>query len=168
MSPKSLLRHPHAISELKEFSEAGFQEVIDDSTVKAADVKRVLLCSGKVYYDLAAERTNQKRGDVAIIRVEQLYPFPAETLAKILGRFKNASDIVWVQEEPRNMGAWSYIFNTWMGGYSCFQEQVGRPIRYVGRDLGAAPAVGSAKIHEKEQRALVEAAFGDTQEVKKK
>jgi 2-oxoglutarate dehydrogenase complex dehydrogenase (E1) component-like enzyme len=78
-----------------------------------------------------------------------------------LGRFKNAKDIVWVQEEPRNMGAWSYIFNTWMGGYSLFEEKVGRPIRYVGREIGASPAVGSAKIHEKEQRALIEAAFGE-------
>jgi 2-oxoglutarate dehydrogenase E1 component len=169
MSPKSLLRHPQAISELKDFTEGGFNEVLDDTEIKnASDVKRVLLCSGKVYYDLAAERTNTKRQDVAIVRVEQLYPFPAEKLAAILGRFKNAKDIVWVQEEPRNMGAWSYIFNTWMGGYSLFEEKVGRPIRYVGREIGAAPAVGSAKIHEKEQRALIEAAFAESRGESKK
>jgi 2-oxoglutarate dehydrogenase E1 component len=163
MSPKSLLRHPMAVSELKDFTDQGFQEVLDDTEIrKDSDVKRVLLCSGKVYYDLAAERTAQKRTDVAIVRVEQLYPFPAERLAAILGRFKNAKDVVWVQEEPRNMGAWSYIFNTWMGGYSLFEEKVGRPIRYVGREIGASPAVGSAKIHEKEQRALIEAAFGES------
>jgi 2-oxoglutarate dehydrogenase E1 component len=161
MSPKSLLRHPHAISELKDFTDLGFEEVLVDNEIKAADAKRVLLCTGKVYYDLLAERTNSKRKDVAIVRVEQLYPFPAEKIAGILKSYKNASDIVWVQEEPRNMGAWSYIFNQWMGGYENFGETVGRAIRYVGRDIGAAPAVGSAKIHEKEQKALVEAAFGE-------
>lgn len=164
MSPKSLLRHPQAISTLDELSKGGFHEVIDDVTMEgkgdAKGVKRVLLCSGKIYYDLAAKRAELKRTDIAIIRVEQIYPFPAAQIQKILTQYGNAKDIVWVQEEPRNMGAWMFVFGTWMGGLYNFAEKVGnRPIRYVGREIGASPAVGSIKLHEIEQKTLVEKAF---------
>jgi 2-oxoglutarate dehydrogenase E1 component len=164
MSPKSLLRHPMAVSNLVEFTSGGFQEVLDDPesiTEKGRDgVKRVLLCSGKVYYDLLNEKTARKATDTAILRVEQLYPWPAAKIVQILKSYKNAKDVVWVQEEPRNMGAWTHVFNNWMGGYGDLAKDVGgRGIRYVGRDIGAAPAVGSAKLHEKEQKALVEQAF---------
>lgn len=161
MSPKSLLRNPMAVSELKDFSAAGFKEVIEDN-VKPTDVKRVLLCSGKVYYELLTERNNLKRTDVAIIRVEQLYPWPADQLAAAISQYKNAKDVVWVQEEPRNMGSWNYVFSTWAGGRGePFAIKVAeRGIRYVGRGLGAAPAVGSHKLHEKEQKALIDEAFG--------
>jgi 2-oxoglutarate dehydrogenase complex dehydrogenase (E1) component-like enzyme len=105
-------------------------------------------------------RPSTKLTDTAIIRIEQLYPWPAERLASILNQYKNAKDLVWVQEEPRNMGGWSFVFGMWSGGLEFFQEKVGnRPIRYVGRDVGAAPAVGSGKLHEKEQKTLVETAF---------
>jgi len=159
MSPKSLLRHPQAISTLDDFSQGGFQEVLDDTAVKADGVKRVLMCSGKVYYELLAERTGKGKMDTAIVRMEQLYPFPAEKLAAILNRYKNAK-LTWVQEEPRNMGAWTYIFNQWLGGYDLFNEKVGgRTIDYIGRALAASPAVGSHKLHEIEQKEIIEKAF---------
>lgn len=160
MSPKSLLRHPMAISTLKDLSEGSFQEVIDDTSVDAKAVRRVLLCTGKVYYDLLAKRTELGRGDVAILRLEQVYPFPAEALSKILQKFSGASDIRWVQEEPRNMGAWGFVFQTWAGGLSHFAEKIGnRGIRYIGREIGAAPAVGSPKLHDQEQKSLVDRAL---------
>jgi 2-oxoglutarate dehydrogenase E1 component len=163
MSPKSLLRHPLAISTLKELTEGAFEEVLDDATLasdkNAAGVRKVVLCSGKVYYDLFAERAEKKITDVALVRVEQLYPWPAEKLAKILNRYKKAS-MLWVQEEPRNMGAWSFVFNTWAGGTDVFQDKVGsRPISYVGRELSAAPAVGSHKLFEMEQKDLIQKAL---------
>ncbi len=166
MTPKSLLRHPQAVSTIQEFSDAPFQEVLDDAAMAAAAaakaIKRVVLCSGKVYYDLLAERQAKPElaKSVALIRVEQLYPWPEAKLAQILERYSSASSIVWAQEEPRNMGAWSYVFNLWSGGLGNFAKKAGgRPIHYVGREVGAAPAVGSHKVHEKEQRALIEKAF---------
>jgi 2-oxoglutarate dehydrogenase E1 component len=167
MSPKSLLRHPLAISSLSDFTDGSFQEVIDDPSMptgaEAKKVRRTLICTGKVYYDLVNERATLKRDDVAIIRLEQPYPFPAERLAEAVGRYKNSDDTVWVQEEPRNMGAWSYIFGIWHGGLgpSFAVKAENRALRYVGREIGAAPAVGSAKVHETEQRALLEKAFGE-------
>jgi 2-oxoglutarate dehydrogenase E1 component len=159
-TPKSLLRHPKAISTLDELAAGGFQEVIDDSAVDPAKVKRVVLCSGKVYYDLLAERETQKQDAVALVRVEQLYPWPARALAKVLQDRYPKAEVVWAQEEPRNMGGWSFVFNVWAGGYDDFQAQVGgRTIRYVGRGRAAAPAVGSAKLHAKEQKELVDAAL---------
>jgi 2-oxoglutarate dehydrogenase E1 component len=166
MSPKSLLRHPQVVSSLEDFSKASFQEVIDDAELaskeRAAAVKRVLLCSGKVYYDLLAERAARKRSDVAIVRVEQLYPWPAQRIIDVLARYPAAREVYWTQEEPRNMGAWNFVFNMWGGGYERFQESCGgRAVHYVGRDVAAAPAVGSPKVHEKEQKALLERAFAD-------
>jgi 2-oxoglutarate dehydrogenase E1 component len=159
MSPKSLLRHPQAISSLEDFTQGGFQEILDDTVVKADGVKRVLLCSGKIYYELLAERTGKNKTDTAIVRMEQLYPFPTEKLAAILNRYKNAK-LTWVQEEPRNMGAWTFIFNQWLGGYDLFNEKVGgRGIDYIGREVAASPAVGSHKLHEKEQKEIIEKAL---------
>ncbi|MCC7442310.1 MAG: 2-oxoglutarate dehydrogenase E1 component [Bdellovibrionales bacterium] len=162
-TPKSLLRHPKAVSSLADLSKGSFQEVIDDASFDGKDrsqVSKVLLCTGKVYYDLLAEREARGLDSVAIVRLEQIYPWPATVLAKVLGSYGKAKDIVWVQEEPLNMGAWSFIFNTWAGGYDDFQTQVGgRPIRYVGRGRAAAPAVGSAKVHAKEQKEIIEAAL---------
>ena len=158
MSPKSMLRHPLAISTLGDLSDVQFQEVIDcpEHTTQPEKVRKVLLCSGKVYYDLVAERTNRKVEDVAIVRVEQLYPWPAAKLAAILNRYSKAREIVWVQEEPRNMGAWSHVFNYWMGGLDLFMSQVGdRPIRYAGRGIASSPAVGSPKVHEAELKAFL-------------
>ena len=163
MSPKTLLRHPMAVSPLKDFTDNGFEEVLDDPAFNTAAlanrVKKVIICSGKIYYDLVTKLTAKKIGTIAVVRVEQLYPWPAEKLAKILAKYPKAT-LMWVQEEPRNMGAWSYVFNTWSGGYSLFQNQVdGRTIQYEGRDIGAAPAVGSHKLHEIEQESLIEKAI---------
>lgn len=165
MSPKSLLRHPAAVSSLEELSKQGFKEVLDDAQFsdisKAARAERVLLCSGKVYYDLLQEREIRKLEDkVAIVRIEQLYPWPKDLLASILARYPSAQKYVWTQEEPRNMGAWTFLFNRWAGGIEDFQTKVGgKPIHYAGREVAASPAVGSAKIHEKEQKALLEHAL---------
>jgi 2-oxoglutarate dehydrogenase E1 component len=103
-TPKSLLRSPACVSKLEEFTKGKFQEVIDDAFVKAADVKRVLFCSGKVYYDLLDKQQNDLRKDVAIVRLEQLYPLPYAQLEAIKSKYKNASELIWVQEEPENMG----------------------------------------------------------------
>lgn len=166
MSPKSLLRHPMAVSTLSELSKGHFEEVIDDpffsqnQEQEPSSVRKVILCSGKLYYDLFAERMQRKIYGVAIVRIEQLYPWPTLKLAQILNQYQNASTFVWAQEEPRNMGAWSYVFNVWSGGFSSFQENVGnRSIQYVGRDFGAAPAVGPHKIHEIEQEDLIKKAL---------
>ncbi len=172
MSPKSMLRHPLAVSQLKEFTSGHFQEVLDDpafvsekgdsleSVQDVSQVKRVLLCSGKVYYDLIAERAIQKKSDIAVIRIEQLYPWPADRLAQVLARYPQSASLIWVQEEPRNMGAWNFIFSLWSGGLDDFRERVGgRAIQYVGREVGAAPAVGSHKVHEKEQHTLIQKAL---------
>lgn len=159
MSPKSLLRHPQAISKLEDFTERGFQEILDDPSVDPAKVTRVLMCTGKIYYELLAEKAARKRDDVAIIRLEQMYPWPEGALSMALNRYPQA-EITWVQEEPRNMGAWSFVFGQWLGGLGLFSTQVGgRSIKYIGRDIGAAPAVGSSKVHAKEQKAILEQAF---------
>ncbi|MGZ3698674.1 MAG: 2-oxoglutarate dehydrogenase E1 component, partial [Bdellovibrionota bacterium] len=160
----SLLRHPLAVSAIEDFTKGGLQEVIDDPEVmvpaEAAEIRKVVLCSGKFYYDLIAERTASKAHGVAIVRVEQLYPFPAWKLESVLKRYPKAKTIVWAQEEPRNMGAWQYIFNLWMGGTGKFSEQAGgRAIQFVGRQLAAAPAVGPLKAHEPEQKSLVQEAL---------
>jgi 2-oxoglutarate decarboxylase len=126
-------------------------EPLDDSAVR-----RVLLCSGKVAYDLMAQRENEGIADTAVIRVEQLYPLPAEQIRATLERYPNANDVVWVQEEPANMGAWQFMAVN-------LPEQLpqGRTFRRVSRRASASPAVGSAKVHEVEQRALVAQAFAD-------
>jgi 2-oxoglutarate dehydrogenase E1 component len=163
MSPKSLLRHPQAISTLQDLSEGSFQEIIDSTSSLASkkQTQRILLCSGKVYYDL--ENTRQELGlqeSVAIIRIEQLYPLHEQKLATLLNQYPSTAEIVWVQEEPRNMGAWSYLFNLWSGGTGEFSSQVQhRSLRYVGRPEAAAPAVGSAKVHDEELKLFLKQAF---------
>lgn len=155
MSPKSLLRHPQAVSNLDEFISGCFKEVIDDSAVAdPAQVNRLLLCSGKIYYDLAAEREKLSRKDVAIIRVEELYPWPKAQIAGLFQKYTGVSEVCWVQEEPRNMGSWRAMFES-------ITESLpsGMKLRYIGRDVAASPAVGSPKRHEKEQRAIVEQCY---------
>jgi len=165
MSPKSLLRHPKAVSNLSDFSSGFFHEVVLDPLYQNdADYsknKRVILCSGKIYYELLAEREKRQANDIAIIRVEQLYPWPTLFLTETLKKFPKTTDYYWVQEEPLNMGAWSFIFNTWYGSFDLFQEAVhGKPIHYIGRDRAAASAVGSAKRHAKEQQEILNKSMG--------
>ncbi|MEP4531459.1 MAG: 2-oxoglutarate dehydrogenase E1 component [Cyclobacteriaceae bacterium] len=146
-SPKSLLRHPKVISPLEEFTKGSFQEVIGDDYVTAKSVKKVLLCTGKVYFDLLEEQQKQKRKDVAVVRLEQLYPFPKVQLEKILKKYTNPN-LVWVQEEPENMGALSFMIR--VSGLS-FQA--------ITRKSMASPATGYAKVHKEEQADIVKKAF---------
>ena len=164
MTPKSLLRHKQCVSRLDEMGEnSTFHRVLWDnaqltgSLVADNEIKRVILCTGKVYYDLAEERDRRKIGNVQIIRLEQLYPFPEGGLSLELSRFPQA-DIVWCQEEPRNMGAWTYLIEP----VQRLLHDIGHPIghmRYVGRKAAASPATGSLKRHIAEQQAMVDAAL---------
>jgi 2-oxoglutarate dehydrogenase E1 component len=145
MSPKSLLRHPKVVSPLSEFTSGKFREVLPDTTVKAKDVKRVVLCTGKVYYDLEEAREKEKNTQVALVRVEQLHPLPKKQLLDIIKSYKGA-EVVWVQEEPENMGYWNYLLRL------LYQEL---PMRVIARKASASPATGYNKVHVEEQRALV-------------
>jgi 2-oxoglutarate dehydrogenase E1 component len=158
MSPKSLLRHPAAISTLSEFTQGGFRRIIpDEAEIDPMKVKRILLCTGKVYFDLAVKRAEQGLNDVAIIRLEQLYPLRKHELMSLLGLYPKGTPVVWVQEEPRNMGAWSYI-NRQLPG-----ELLGlHPWSCVTRERSSSPAAGSEKRHKLEQARLLEEAFEDS------
>ena len=147
-SPKSLLRHPAVISPIKDFTAGSFNEVLDDPIASPKDVKRVLLCSGKVYYDLAEVQQKKKIKDTAIVRMEQLHPFPEKQLKTILKKYKDAK-LCWVQEEPANMGCLSYILRM-MPKY---------PLEIVSRKASASPATGYSKIHKVEQEKIVNKAF---------
>ena len=138
MSPKSLLRHELATSTLEELANGQFQNVIDDNGVEASKVERVVLCSGKVYYTLLKERIARKQDNVAFIRIEQLYPFPDVELKAILGRYTNATSIIWCQECPKNQGAWySSQHHLHRVAHEVFPNL---HLEYVGRDASAAPA----------------------------
>ncbi|MBV8342539.1 MAG: 2-oxoglutarate dehydrogenase E1 component [Gammaproteobacteria bacterium] len=155
MSPKSLLRHELSVSALEDLSRGHFARVIGEVDALAAEgVQRVVFCSGKVYFDLLKARRKEALRDVALIRIEQLYPFPSEEYQAILDRYPNAREVVWCQEEPQNQGAWYQIRHR-------LQELVigRRPVLYAGRAPSAAPATGIAKIHEIEQQTLVAAAL---------
>jgi 2-oxoglutarate dehydrogenase E1 component len=155
MTPKSLLRHPRAVSSLSEFTDGGFRTVLGEPrALDPAEVQRVLICSGKIFYALDAGREERDWHGIGIVRLEQLYPFPAAEVAAALGRFPGATDICWVQEEPANQGAWS--FARWR-----IEELLSgsRRLRYIGRPEAASPATGSYKIHQSEEDALVEAAL---------
>ncbi len=156
MSPKSLLRHPLATSSLGDFTDAGFQHIIrDQSGQDPAKTRRILLCTGKIYYDLCAARDERHADDVAIIRIEQLYPLRRDQLLESLGGYPEGTPIFWVQEEPKNMGAWPYI-NRELPGLLLGLF----PWACVSRPLSASPATGSEKRHKLEQAKLIEDAFG--------
>jgi 2-oxoglutarate dehydrogenase E1 component len=161
MTPKSLLRHKLAVSSLADFAPGStFQTVIPetDAIAPADQVKRVVICSGKVYYDLVQMRRDQGVQNVAIVRMEQMHPFPKKSLARILGEYKNA-EIVWCQEEPENMGAWTFVDRRIEKVLLELNAKSKRPV-YVGRAEAASPATGSAKIHTQQQDALVRSALG--------
>ncbi|MEL6941308.1 MAG: 2-oxoglutarate dehydrogenase E1 component, partial [Bacteroidota bacterium] len=152
MSPKSLLRHPEVVSNMTEL-ETGtkFQEVLDDAAVGARGgkkIKRLLLCTGKVYYDLLAKKRADDRKDVAIVRLEQLYPLPEKQLEKIFKKYSEA-EVVWVQEESANMGAWHYLISNWYGK---------KQVQLISRKASASPATGFKKTHDKQQKEIVEKA----------
>ncbi len=152
MSPKSLLRHKQAVSPLEDLTVGKFQEILDDPMTPEAP-HRLVLCSGKVFYDLAAGREEMDVTDVAIVRVEQFYPFNGDFLERVVAPYRGASEIVWVQEETRNRGGWTFMMPRLM---EIFPDH---PIRYIGREPSASPATGSASIHRAQQEALVRAAL---------
>jgi 2-oxoglutarate dehydrogenase E1 component len=163
-TPKAILRHPKAVSTLNELTSGSFQEVLGDtSEIAPSDVKRVLLCSGKIYYDLQHAREERKKKDIAIVRVEQMYPFPQSQLQNILNQYGPATEIYWVQEEPRNMGPWRFMQENIQG----MLDGSKRVLRYAGRPESASPAAGTTKRHEQEQRDIVEDSFADTPVVRK-
>ncbi len=156
MTPKSLLRHPRASSSLIDLASGGFMPVLDDNAAgeRREQVSRLAMCSGKVYVDLATSNMRESADNVAIIRIEELYPFPETELQKILDRYPRAEEIVWVQEEPKNMGAWSYI------APRLRKLASGRlPLRYIGRPAEASPAEGSIDDHNEEQSRIVAETF---------
>ncbi|MGZ3695452.1 MAG: 2-oxoglutarate dehydrogenase E1 component [Bdellovibrionota bacterium] len=160
MSPKSLLRHPQVISPLEEFFKGGFREVIPDALAakNAGKIKKAVLVSGKLYYELNDERVKTNDDSTAIIRVEQLYPFPGEQIAQALKQFTGLKQVIWAQEEPRNMGAYSFVAPRLQ---DFFPDAAARGIafRYVGRTERASPAIGSPKVHQTEQMEIIKGCF---------
>lgn len=164
ITPKSLLRHKECTSSLDDLSTGYYKRVLPEvDSISPEKVKHIILCSGKVYYELLIERRAKKRNDIAILRVEQLYPFPGPELDKLLKCYTETRDIVWVQEEPKNQGAWDFVKpripamldNTW-------------ELYYVGRESSSAPAVGSAKLHGAQQRELIDRAINFNRDKKKR
>ncbi|HEX9137490.1 MAG TPA: multifunctional oxoglutarate decarboxylase/oxoglutarate dehydrogenase thiamine pyrophosphate-binding subunit/dihydrolipoyllysine-residue succinyltransferase subunit, partial [Nitrospirota bacterium] len=154
-TPKSLLRFPEASSPIQEFTHDGFQPIIGEwPDILLADVERVLICSGKIYFDLKAERGKLGDQKTAILRLEQFYPFPGTLMAGHLNAYPRASEICWVQEEPQNMGGWGFVEK--------YLRTVLKPdqrLQYVGRAAGASTATGSHTIHQMEQQKIVAEAF---------
>jgi 2-oxoglutarate dehydrogenase E1 component len=148
-TPKKLLRYPTCVSPLKDFTEGNFQEVIDDATASAKTVKKVVFCTGKIYYDLSEVKEKTNTTELAIVRLEQLYPLPKTQLKAIIAKYKNATEYVWAQEEPENMGAWSYILRA-------FREV---KLTYIGRHESASPATGYGKLHTKQQQSIIDKVF---------
>jgi 2-oxoglutarate dehydrogenase E1 component len=156
MTPKSLLRNKDATSPLAEFTKGGFQTVIpENKPLDAKKVKRLVVCSGKVYYDLVKKREEMRRDDTAIIRVEQLYPFPHKAFAAEVKKYPNVTEMVWCQDEPQNQGAWFFVQH-----YIHENMLDGQKLGYSGRAASASPAAGYAHLHQDQQKALVEGAFG--------
>lgn len=155
MSPKSLLRHPLAVSSLDDLAQGVFHNVIDEiDEIDTEKVDRVVMCSGKVYYDLLEQRRENKLNNVAIVRIEQLYPFPSQELGKVVSKFAHVKDWVWCQEEPQNQGAWYCSQHHFLNSIP-----QGATLIYTGRDAAASPAVGYISVHNQQQKALVENAL---------
>ncbi|MCH2242095.1 MAG: 2-oxoglutarate dehydrogenase E1 component [Aquabacterium sp.] len=157
LTPKSLLRNKDATSPMSDFTSGEFRTVIGETKadLDAAKVKRVIMCSGKVYYDLVKKREDKKATDVAIIRVEQLYPFPHKAFGAELKKYPNATELVWCQDEPQNQGAWFFVQH-----YIHENMLDGQKLGYAGRAASASPAVGYAHLHQEQQKALLDQAFG--------
>jgi len=163
MTPKSMLRHKLAVSPLADFTDAGFQTVIDDPgaagaveagvTIQPEEVQRIIFCTGKLYYALLAGRRDRETATAAVVRVEQLYPFPTREIEHVLRTYPNARQLYWAQEEPRNMGAWTFIDE------KLYPLLHGRHLSYAGRQEAASPATGSYKDHQAEEAAIVQRAF---------
>jgi 2-oxoglutarate dehydrogenase E1 component len=152
MTPKSLLRHPLAVSNIEDLTSNHFREVLDDQQSDATKVRRVILCSGKVFYELQERRQAKAIEGVALVRIEQLYPFPKDQLTAALARYSSATEFIWCQEETENRGAWTFISDV-------IHQEMGIELGYAGRERAASPAVGSLKMHKAEQEELLDAAM---------
>jgi 2-oxoglutarate dehydrogenase E1 component len=157
ISPKSLLRNPNATSSINELTDGSFQCVIDGDTKKKSNVKKIILCSGKVFYDLQNKKIQDKKEYIAIVRIEQLYPFPYDDLEECLKKYKNVEEIVWCQEEPANQGAWFSHRHRLQRVLDRLNS--GKEIFMVSRPPAAAPAVGMMKLHLEQQNNLIEEAL---------
>ena len=144
------MRHPRCISEIKDLASGSFTEVIDDVNANVSKIKRVLVCSGKIYYDLLEQKEKNQVEDIAIVRLEQLYPLPVDQLQKLKIKYKSAEEWIWIQEEPINMGAWSYLLRV---------AAAVIPFKVLARAESASPATGSYKAHDREQNELITQAF---------
>jgi 2-oxoglutarate dehydrogenase E1 component len=156
MSPKSLLRHPQAVCNVEELATGSFHPFLGDSDVDdPKSIDRIVICSGKVYYDLYKEREENELKNVAITRLEQFYPFPDKDISLYLKEMKHVKEIIWCQEEPKNMGAWTFVSPR-------FQEllQKNQKLTYAGRLAAASPAAGQKKVHDAEQSKLITHALG--------
>ena len=151
-TPKSLLRSPKCVSKLEDFTKGKFQEMIEDQYADPKKVKRVLMCTGKIYYDLLEKQQADKRKDVAIVRIEQLYPTPTTQIKKMMANYAKAGEFFWVQEEPENMGAWPYICRKF---YSHMTVNLG----IISRPEGSSTATGFSKQHAAQQLHIVAKAF---------
>jgi 2-oxoglutarate dehydrogenase E1 component len=159
MTPKSLLRHKEAVSQLEELTTGAFQTVIDETDALDAEaIKRVIFCSGKVFYDLRAARRERDIDDIAIVRIEQMYPFPRIDLLEVISRYPNIEDAVWLQEEPKNQGAW-YAMQSRMRSV-VQRHKVDVFLRYVGREPSASAAAGYSALHLREQDQFIDEALG--------
>ncbi|MEO5761695.1 MAG: multifunctional oxoglutarate decarboxylase/oxoglutarate dehydrogenase thiamine pyrophosphate-binding subunit/dihydrolipoyllysine-residue succinyltransferase subunit, partial [Vicinamibacteria bacterium] len=156
-TPKSLLRAPQCVSTLADLTEGHFQPVMSDPTVDPSMVRRVVITSGKVTYDLMKERDTRGARDIAIVRLERYYPFPAAELVDVLRHYPVTAEIVWVQEEPANMGAWRFVRERFLDGEVPGFES--RFPKYIGREASASPAPGSNNVHTREQDELIAKAF---------
>ena len=154
-TPKSLLRHPKAVSKIADLTTGGFQEVIDDETADVKKIESLVFCTGKFYYDLLAVKEENSRDDVALVRIEQLFPIPEKQIREAIAKYKNADDIVWAQEEPRNMGAWSHLLTH-------FDEA--RNFRVVSRRFYAAPAAGSSVRSKARHQQVIDYVFDKTKD----
>ena len=152
MTPKSLLRHPLAVSDLKEMAAGSFKEVLEDPD-PIQSIRRILFCSGKIFYELLQKRRTIKKTDTGIVRLEQFYPFPEMQLKAAIHKYKRARQFIWVQEEPENMGAWFFVRTR-------LEKLIGKPIEYIGRNASASPATGFPAIYRKEQDTVINTAFG--------
>jgi len=162
-TPKSMLRLKAAASKASEFTSGGFRPVIGDTSVDPAQVRKVVFCSGKVYYDLAAERSKRGVTDTALVRLERLYPLPGKEIQTEMARYSNASTFVWAQEEPANQGAWPFIALNLVDHLDLIIGSGPVPnadrLRRVSRPSSSSPAVGSAKRHQAEQQQLINEVF---------
>ncbi len=156
ITPKSLLRHKSAVSSLTELADGMFHVLVTDASVTSENVTRIILCSGKIYYELDAARIKLQKNTIAVIRVEQLYPFPEQELSAELKKYANAKEIVWCQEEPKNQGAWYSTQHHLQASLAAGQQLI-----YAGRGDSAAPAVGYFHLHEQQQEFLVQEAMGE-------